>query len=97
MGIDSQSFAIDDMVKAFAHKVDKDVKVTKAKSFSGLEDVIIMLSIGGGGVVVKQIANIINNYFLKNIKKKVKTKDIEITGYSAKEVMDILKEHSNEL
>ena len=64
-------------------------KLSQSKSFNGMEDIIIILSIGGG-IAIKQFGNIIVNWINKDKDKKVKYKNIEVSGYSADEVSKII-------
>lgn len=69
----------------------EQARLTTSKSFNGMEDVIIILSIGGG-VAIKQIANIVIQWLKSDQGKKIKYKSIEVSGYSAKEAKEILRE-----
>lgn len=70
---------------------EEQARLTTSKSFNGMGDVIIILSIGGG-VAIKQFANIVIQWLKSDQGKKIKYKGVEVSGYSAKEVKDILKE-----
>jgi hypothetical protein len=71
------------------HYSPESFKINQAKSFSGMQDIILILSIGGG-VAIKQLGNIIVEWINKDKNKKIKYKNIEVSGYSAKEVTEIL-------
>lgn len=65
--------------------------IEKSSSFDGFQDLIIILSIGGG-VAIKQIGEIILAWIKINQSKSIKYKNIEISGFSSEEVAKILKE-----
>ena len=71
------------------------VSLSQTKSFDGLSDLIVILSIGGG-VVVKQAANIVVAWINRNKGKNLNYKDIKISGYSAEEVREIIKQLEDE-
>jgi len=61
------------------------------KGINGIDNLMYLLSIGGG-VVIVELSNLIKNLISKNNCKKVKIDDIEITGFSTDETIDLLKE-----
>lgn len=94
--IDLSKIYFDDMIQELKKIVgDEKVKLTTAKSFTGFDDLIIVLSIGGG-VIIKQIGTVLVAWIKRNKDKKVKRSNVEITGYSAKEVSDILRSIEDE-
>ena len=67
------------------------ISISSSNSFNGMEDIIIILSIGGG-VAIKQLGVIIVAWINKNKSNKIKYKDIEASGYSSDEIVKIIKE-----
>lgn len=60
-----------------------------SKGFDGVGMVMYILSIGGG-VVITQLANIIINLIKKNDNLRVKIGDLEISGYPADAIPQLL-------
>ena len=69
----------------------EDFTVIKSHAFTGTEEINYILSIGGG-VVVTKVAGVISNWISKNKGKSVKIGKTEIKGYSADQIVKILKE-----
>lgn len=69
----------------------KEIEYEKinSKGFDGVGMVMYILSIGGG-VVVTQLANIIINLIKKNDNLRVKIGDLEISGYPADAIPQLL-------
>ncbi|KXO86816.1 hypothetical protein AYK86_11860 [Acinetobacter venetianus] len=71
------------------------ISINASNSFNGMEDVIIILSIGGG-VAIKQLGAIFIAWINKNKNKKIKYKNFEASGYSSDEFIKIVKELEGE-
>jgi len=94
--VDLNMVYFNDLISEFEAIVgDEKVKSATAKSFTGVDDLIIVLSIGGG-VIIKQLGAVLIAWIQKTKDKKIKYSDVEITGYSAKEVTDILRSIEDE-
>ncbi|HCE3247846.1 TPA: hypothetical protein NG581_004539 [Vibrio parahaemolyticus] len=74
---------------------DEGVTLSSSNSFNGVEDVVLILSIGGG-VIFTELAKVIAAWIKKDDNKKVKYKNIEISGYSSDEVLKFIKENDGE-
>ena len=68
----------------------KNIEHISGKRFNGIEEINYILSIGGG-IIISQIASIIKKCIDRNRNKSIKINDIEISGYSEKEVNSILQ------
>gem|GEM_PF-2988372 len=68
--------------------------VTSPAAFSGVTEVVLLLS--GVAAAIKQVAPVIQAWLTRHSGKKLKTKQIDITGYSADELLQILDKLDNE-
>ena len=71
------------------------VSISSSSSFNGMEDVIIILSIGGG-VAIKQLGAVFIAWINKDKSNKIKYKNFEASGYSSDEIIKIVKELEGE-
>lgn len=71
------------------------VSITSSNSFNGMEDVIIILSIGGG-VAIKQLGAVFIAWINRDKSNKIKYKNFEASGYSSDEIIKIVKELEGE-
>lgn len=80
--LDSQLTEIDD---ATVDKIEQD-------GFDGWDIIFYFIVTGGAASAIKDITKIIMRILVRDDVKKVKIGDIEIKGYSKKEVEKLLKE-----
>ena len=66
----------------------ENVHITSTQAFGGWNEVIVVLSIGGG-VAIKEIASVIRAGIERNKAKKANLSKMEFTGYSAKELKEL--------
>lgn len=66
----------------------ENVHITSTQAFGGWNEVIVVLSIGGG-VAIKEIASVIRAWIERNKEKKANLSKMEFTGYSAKELKEL--------
>lgn len=71
------------------------LKKVQVDNFSGL-DVIIYLLTFGNGIIIIEIASIIKKIIDKNKIKSVKIGDVEIKGYSVKQIAKLLEQINKE-
>lgn len=67
------------------------LKKVQVDNFSGL-DVIIYLLTFGNGIIIIEVASIIKKIIDKNKIKSVKIGDVEIKGYSVKQIAKLLEQ-----
>jgi len=83
-------FSIDEIL------IDKKTEVVECKSFNGdVEFVIIISNATIGYYILDKISNVLSNWMDSMRVKEVKVGDIEISGYSAKDVVKILSQIQN--
>ncbi|MCZ8095792.1 MAG: hypothetical protein O9331_20160 [Acidovorax sp.] len=66
----------------------ENVHTTATQAFGGWNEVIVVLSIGGG-VAIKEVASVIRAWIERNKGKKANLSKMEFTGYSAKELKEL--------
>ena len=94
-GAASRTQDADDLVAELARVLGTaNVKATPVASFTGVSEVLLILS--GVAVALKQVAPIIVAWLKRNESKKFKTKQIEVSGYSARELIQILEQAERE-
>jgi succinyl-CoA synthetase beta subunit len=90
-----QTAEVDDLARDLSSLLGvENVKATEVASFTGVSEVLLILS--GVAVALKQVAPIIVAWLKRNESKKFKSKQIEVSGYSASELLKILEQAERE-
>jgi len=66
--------------------------IISPQGFTNIGDIMLVVSALGGGVIVREMARIIIAWINRHEHHQVRIGDLDITGYSAKEIEGILKE-----
>lgn len=85
-----------DAIKEFDSELNSinDIEVEKIKQngFDGMDILFYFIATGGSIALIKSIAQVAIKFIKRDDVKSFKAHDIEIKGYSAKEVEDLLKQ-----
>jgi len=89
---DSTRAEVNEVVSAIDGINDEiEIKLITSKGFLGIGEITLLISALGGGVLLKQLAQVLVAWMKRHEGRKVKLGKIEITGYSVEEVERILE------